>query len=338
MIRLSALPALAVALATFATAHFGAHDALAQGSAATAQESATVPKLQIFAPGIISGPANDGTPAFSPDGSTLFFTRSAAHWTVILESHLANGLWSEPVVAPFSGQWPDSSPAWSPDGKYVVFQSIRPKDPATPAPAPGKAWTGLVSNLWRVDRTATGWSTPVRLPDAVNISDAIWKPSVAASGNIYITVIGPDTAKAIYMSEFKGGAYQPAKLLPFSDGAKLDVDPEVAPDESFLVFSSAGRVEGDPQHERLFLVKREGDHWGAPTLIRYQDDVTKYGPSTDNEPKLGPDHRTLYFSSDRTMPAHFPRTKADADADLVRLNQWDNSNSNIWFISLNGVI
>jgi len=34
-----------------------------------------------------------------------------------------------PVVAPFSGEWPDSSPAMSPDGSYVVFQSTRPKVP-----------------------------------------------------------------------------------------------------------------------------------------------------------------------------------------------------------------
>ncbi len=308
-------------------------------TSAAAQESASTPKVQIFAPGIISGPANDGSPTFSPDGRTLLFTRSTAHWTVILESHLAEGVWSAPVVASFSGEWPDSSPAWSPDGKYVVFQSTRPKSYVRGSmPAGNAPPTDIVSNLWRVDRTASGWSDPVRLPDAVNISGAIFKPSVAANGNLYITVIGPGTAKSIYESEFNGGAYQPAKLLPFSDGAKLDVDPEVAPDESFLVFSSAGRVEDDSQHERLFLVKREGGHWGTPALIRYQDDVTKYGPSTDNEPKLGADGHTLYFSSDRAVATHFPRTKAQADADLARLNQWDNSNSNIWFIDLKGLI
>jgi WD40-like Beta Propeller Repeat len=60
--------------------------------AATPVVSAPVP--EIFAPGEISGPANDGAPTFSPDGNTLFFTRSTAQWTVIVESHKLNGHWS----------------------------------------------------------------------------------------------------------------------------------------------------------------------------------------------------------------------------------------------------
>src|ERR1700753_1005270 len=119
---------------------------------ATASTTPTLPEPQIFAPGIISGPANDGAPSFTPDGNTLFFTRSAAHWTVILESHKVNGEWSKPVLASFSGAWPDSSPAVSPDGAYIVFQSTRPANPLTAPPKTGEPIPGIVSNLWRVDR------------------------------------------------------------------------------------------------------------------------------------------------------------------------------------------
>jgi Tol biopolymer transport system component len=303
------------------------------GSVAACAESAPLPEAILFSPGVISGPANDGSPTFSPDGNTLLFTRSAPHWTVILESHLVKGQWSKPVIASFSGHWPDSSPAWSPDGMYVVFQSTRPKEPLKTTPEPGKSIPGIVSNLWRVERKANGWAEPERLPDEVNATSSIWKPSIAANGDIYLTVIGPNGQKAIYVSSFRDGRYQKATPLPFSDGSKLDVDPEIAPDGSFLVFSSAARVEGD-SHERLFLVKRNGDLWGVPTLIRYKDDVTAYGASTDNEPHLGRDGQTIYFTSDRTMVTHFPRTSEQAARDLERLDIWDNSNSNVWSISL----
>jgi hypothetical protein len=300
----------------------------------------SAPAPEIFAPGEISGPANDGAPTFSPDGNTLFFTRTTAQWTVIVESHVeshkVNGHWSHPVVAPFSGEWPDSSPAMSPDGSYLVFQSTRPKVPLTDAtrPKPGEPIPGIASNLWRVDRVGAGWSEPKRLPDAVNVvGQSIWKPSIAADGTIYLTAIDKKGSKRLYSSAYKDGAYQDAQPLAFSDGTTMDVDPEIAPDGSFLVFVSAGRMPGNTK-DHLFVVLKKGEGWGPVTPIRYAGDEKPYGFSTDDEPRLGPDHRTLYFSSDRVVPVHFPRTHEQAQKDLERLDLWDNSNANVWFIPL----
>jgi WD40-like Beta Propeller Repeat len=53
------LPRIACLLAVFAPV-----TALAQ--------TASLPIVQLFAPGVVSGPANDGSPTFSPDGKTLF--------------------------------------------------------------------------------------------------------------------------------------------------------------------------------------------------------------------------------------------------------------------------
>lgn len=294
---------------------------------ASPQDSQPVP--QIFAPGVISSPANDGSPTFSPDGNTLFFTRSAANWTVILESHKTGGQWSKPTLAPFSGEWPDSSPALSPDGTFLVFQSTRPATPLTVKPAPGQPIPGIVSNLWRVDRTATGWTAPVRLPDAVNIGPAIWKPSIALNGNLYFTVIDKGH-KRIYLSTFENGAYQTAQPLPFSDGTTGDVDPEIAPDESFLIFCADARLKGDTK-DHLYIVAKQGDGWGTPVAIRYEGD-SRYGFSVDQEPRLGAG--TIYFNSDRAEVVHFPRTQEQAARDVDRLNEWDNSNSNIWTLPL----
>ncbi len=293
----------------------------------------SAPTPQIFAPGVVSGPANDGSPAFSPDGNTIFFTRSTVNWGAIVESHNVDGHWTQPTLAPFSGEWPDSSPAMSPDGSYLVFESKRPAIPPASRPKEGEPIPGIVSNLWRVDRVGKGWSKPVRLPDAVNlVGQSIWKPSIAADGTIYFVSIDGKGAKRLFSSLYKDGAYQRAQPLPFSDGTTLDVDPEIAPDGSFLVFCSAGRLPGDSK-DHLFIVRRKAEGWGVVVPIRYVGD-DQNGYSTDDEPHLGPDHRTLYFSSDRTIPAHFPRSPEQAQLDFKRLDSlgWFSGYVNIWFI------
>ncbi len=283
------------------------------------------PAPQIFAAGVISGPANDGSPTFSPDGDTLFFTRSTAAWGMILESDKVNGRWTKPRPAPFSGEWSDSSPGLSPDGSFLVFVSVRP--------APGTSGSvRRIANLWRVDRVGSGWSVPTRLPDTVNIGPSIWKPTIADNGSIYFVSIDEKGGKRLFYSQYADAAYRPALPLPFSDGTTADVDPEIAPDGSFMVFCSSGRRAGDTK-DHLYMVVKKGDGWGPVVPIRYAGD-DKNGPSTDDEPHLGPDHRTLYFSSDRAVPVDFPRSRKQAQEDLDRLEMWDNSNSNVWFMPI----
>src|SRR5580704_10880956 len=45
----------------------------AQPAASAAAGGFIGPAPQIFSPGVISGPANDGSPTLSPDGNTLYF-------------------------------------------------------------------------------------------------------------------------------------------------------------------------------------------------------------------------------------------------------------------------
>jgi len=308
---------------------------LATAATATAADAPAVPAAQLFAAGSISGPANDWTPAFSPDGKSLYFTRSGPSWGFILESHQTmDGGWSEPVLASFSGEYPDSSPAMAPDGSYMVFQSQRPATAALAAEQRAKHMPLKASALWKVSRQGDGWGTPERLPDTVNITGNMWKPSVAADGDLYfISKADGEKNLHLYRSRHAGGSYLQAEPLPFSDGSTLDVDPAIAADGSYLVFSSKGRAPFKDDREHLFIVFRDGSGWGAVTPLC--DSGPGNGSQTlDDDANLGPDQRTLYFASDRSLPMHLPQSRAEAAQALKDMQGWNNGNANVWSMTL----
>ena len=157
---------------------------------------------------------------------------------------------------------------------------------------------------------------------------------MAADGSLYFMAQTPDAKTwRLYRSQFSGGTYLKAEALSFSDGNHTDVDPQIAADESFLIFSSAGRATSDDAHEHLYITFRNGSMWGEIKPLRYAGDYEK-NPCDDGEANLGPDHTTLYFNSGRVNPIHKERTPEQALKDFQTLNDWDNSNSNVWSISI----
>jgi Tol biopolymer transport system component len=289
---------------------------------ASAQLYAAEDAPTVFAPGVISSPAHDSAPAFTPDGHTVFFSRSSdGKHSSILVSHLEDGHWSSPVNASFSGQWNDMEPSMSPDGRFLVFISNRPK---TVGGKPldgffnGRSFPEAGGNLWIVRHEGNAWTAPVRLPDSVNGNDSTFAPSVTADGTLYFMHPGNDPKHfQLFRAAYVNGTYLEPQPLPFSDGTVTDVDPAVAPDESFVVFSS-GRAPA--RQIDLFIAFRDGGHWGTP--IHLGNVVNSAG--SDAESRLGPDHRTLYFASNRLT---------DAAADAPRAD-WDNGKYNIWQVSL----
>src|SRR5262245_5469107 len=87
-------------------------------------------------------------PAFTADGHTLFFVRSKpafTGWTIYVTT-FANGRWSAPQVAPFSGKHRDADPFITADGKHLYFVSDRPVD--------GKPKQDM--DIWVMDQTEGG--------------------------------------------------------------------------------------------------------------------------------------------------------------------------------------
>jgi Tol biopolymer transport system component len=292
---------------------------------------AQLPTPEIFSPGSISGPQNDGAPTFTPDARTLYFERSYGHRSIIFESRRVGAGWSKPRVADFSGPWSDQQPALSPDGHRLFFVSTRKVPSADHPNEPPKALSGI----WRVDRTTSGWSKPVHLPSTVNIFGLVFKPSVAANGDLYFMAAAASDSNGpkwrLYRAAWIGGAYQPAQPLSFSDGKFIDVDPYIAPDESYIIFSSSGRRLPDDGHEHLYIALRRGSDWGEVRALRYAGD--EWG-ADDGEAQASPDGKTLYFMSARSAPIDRTKSRQQMLADIAVSEIWDNGNNNAWALPL----
>jgi Tol biopolymer transport system component len=293
--------------------------------------AALFPAPMIFAPGVVSGPQNDGAPTFTPDARTIYFERSYGHRSIIFESRRIGATWSKPQVASFSGPWSDQHPTLSPNGRLMVFASTR-KQVSTEHPNdPPKTLAGL----WSVQRIKTGWSEPVRLPDTVNISNLVFKPSIAGNGDVYFMSAASSGADGpnwrLFHSAWVDGAYQTAQPLSFSNGTYFDVDPYIAPDQSYIVFSSRGRRSPDDGHEHLYVALREGKDWGAVHPLRYAGD--DWG-ADDGEAQVSPDGMTLYFSSGRQPAVDRTKPRNQMLADIARSEAWDNGNTNVWTLPI----
>jgi Tol biopolymer transport system component len=238
----------------------------------------------MFAPGVVStGDVFAST--FTPDGKTVVITKAAAGRPLtLMTSRLDGDRWTTPEVLPFSGTYRDLDPAFTPDGARLYFSSRRPNGPSP-------ADTTSLDDTWYADRTANGWSAPVRIAGAVN-SDAIdMYPSAARSGNLYFDSMRGRRRMAYTARALPGGGWAEPVLLDVtingdSGASNLFVDP----DERFVVFASqrpGGRGTAD-----LYVSARTPTGWGP---AKHLGDAINTA-STEFCPFVSHDGKYLFFT------------------------------------------
>jgi Tol biopolymer transport system component len=286
----------------------------------------TVPEL--FAEGVVSTGDNEFSTAVTPDGKAVFWTVSAPNvfqfpFVILMSTHGTKG-WSAPRVAPFSGSgFSDADPAMSPDGKRIFFMSRRP--------ASGTAQR-TDFDIWVYEHRTHA----TRRIDEVSTDASDIFPSVTSSGTLYFVSDRPGGFGAgdIYRSRLVAGTYSaPENIGPVVNTADGESNVFVAPDESYIIFSSA-RTDGRGGSD-LYMSYRSADgNWIAPrSLDRINTEWDDYAPT------VTPDGKWLYFTSrrPRAAPGVAPGAKLDYAAVRDRFRSAGNGNADIWRIPFTAV-
>lgn len=270
------------------------------GGAVVAQSAAPyatpvkLPEPIVFLPGVISTADDESHPTFTPDGQTLYFLRNTPtfnHWTVLV-SEFADGEWSTPEVAPFSGQYADADVFFTRDAATLYFVSRRP-DQVDAAPRSD-------TDLWVIKRAEEGWGEPKRV-DELSSEGNEWFPSMTLAGTMYFGSErhagnrGPRGTSDLWRSRLIQGRFtRPENLGPAINTPGNDIEAYISPDDTFMIFASDGHADTRGAYDLYVSYHCEGK-WSKP--INLGDSINSAG--WDFSPRISPDGRYLFFTSNR---------------------------------------
>jgi hypothetical protein len=247
----------------------------------------TTPEL--FAPGVVSTCHEHSSAMFTPDGTEIWFGRMFPD--AIFFMKLENGRWTRPRTAPFCDEHGEYYPQLSSDGKKLYFTSSRPPKEGGAALRRGQG------QLWVVERTGGGcWTEPRHLGTRINFGRRHGGGSLSKGGTLYynVRVDGPSGRSTdIYRSVLTDGHYSPPERVEALRSDSPDHSPFIAPDESFIVFSS---FRGGFGLSDLFIsFRRDDGSWSRPRNMGSRIN----SPAKDEYPYVTPDGKYLFFNSNR---------------------------------------
>jgi Tol biopolymer transport system component len=203
------------------------------------------------------GSAVETTPAWSPFGTRLAFTREGKVWVMN-----ADGTGSVDLTA--SDAHSDGSPTWSPDGAKIAFASDRD--------TPGQPQIYVM----RADG-----SHATRLTNDTGVdSDPQWSPD--GTHIAFVSTQGGNSE--IYSMRANG--YAPRNL---SQNTAADENPSWSPDGSTIVFTS-GRARSGSVGADLWLMQADGSQ---PRAFLHESN----GYSDGDDAAFSPDGADIVFSA-----------------------------------------
>lgn len=227
-------------------------------------------------------------PSFSPDGNEVLWF--ANRWpdpgpSLSMMARRETGRWSAPLATPFDGMMP----AFSPDGRQIYFYAF------TPGPHMTQEGQSHL-DIWVAEKHGDGWSEPkcLNLVEKYPELRGAYHPRLARNGTLYFMGYAPGPRNSgIYRAELINGEHAKPELLPRSINLPpfLNWAPFIAPDESYLLFSS-NRTGALDKYGDIYISRRQADgSWTEPLSLGAPVNTSQQ----EVFPGMSPDGKYLFF-------------------------------------------
>ncbi len=250
---------------------------------------------EVFAPGIVSSRHHEHSfPAISPGGNEIIWTvvfrpRGMRVAPAMLYVNRKNGVWGTPEVVPFWNNIASGEAVYSKNGNRLIFGSDRP--------LAGENKDKRDTDLWYVDKEESSWGKPVKISSRINTDKNEMQPSVTKDGTLYYTGHWEKGKNnfGIFRSRFINSEFTEPELLDSNINTEyIDWTPFIAPDESYILFSS-NRPGGFGNGDIYISLRNSYGSWSVPENL---------GPEINTEtnqrfPYISPDGRYLFFLDDK---------------------------------------
>ena len=242
----------------------------------------------VFAPDLISTDTTieHGSPTFSLDGKEIYWQsnyRQRGKKTEILLKTMqeVDGVWTSAENSPFGGML-----AFSNNGETAFFIAIDSEND---------------KELYSASKKNDEWTNPVSLNLLSRFPELkfLFGPSVSKNGTLYFFAYTEDLETmnnfGIYRSELENGVYMKPELLPASinlEKGTLNWTPFIAPDESYLLFSS-NRRNPEKDGGDIYVCFRNSDgSWTESYILNNQVNSNRQ----ERFPYVSPDGKYLFFT------------------------------------------
>ncbi len=249
-------------------------------------------KAEIFMDGIISlSNEEEMCAAFTADGQEFYYNaHHQDNWAIFMTKEV-DGQWTRPTPLPFTSDYTDRDFTMSPDGNKILFGSNRP-------PSEGASQSESLDIFVTERLSGDRWSIPTSIGYPINTDRGENYPSVAQNGNLYFFSNRENGFGGcdIYLSRLVDGRYQaPENLGAEINSDKHDWDAYIAPDESYIIFSSQNRIDSIGKQDLYISFRTEKGGW---TVAKNMGPAVN-SPYDEICPSLSLDGKYLFFTSRR---------------------------------------